>query len=480
MKKKFITNLALLLVLNLLIKPFWIFGIDRTVQNIVGAGNYGFYISLFNFSLLLNVLLDLGITNYNNRHISQHKQTLSKYLSNIVVLKFILAIVYAVISFSIALLIGYNQHQLYLLIFLVFNQFLISFALYLRSNISGLQLFKTDSLLSVLDKTLMIVLCSALLWGNFTESEFKIEWFVYVQTISYLITTAIIFFIVLKKSEFLRLKLDFTYLRAIIRQSYPFAILVLLMSVYNWSGMVILERIVDNGQEQAGIYAQGNRLLDAVSMFGYLFAALLLPMFSKMIKDKENITQLLQLSTLLLIVPAIIIAVGSLYYRSEIMSLLYHELHSSSAVIFAILMFSFIWIGFTYIFGSLLTANGSLRALNIMAGAGVILNVSLNIILIPRYQALGMAVSTLVTQMFTAIYQIVLASLKFKLKVNITLIVKLVLFSLTVFVIIYFSKLLPMPWAFNLIVAVSASFLLAIALKLISPKTIYNIFKYNE
>ncbi len=37
MQKKFITNLALLLLLNLLIRPFWILGIDRAVQNAVSV-----------------------------------------------------------------------------------------------------------------------------------------------------------------------------------------------------------------------------------------------------------------------------------------------------------------------------------------------------------------------------------------------------------------------------------------------------------
>jgi len=48
MQRKFITNLGLLILLNLLIKPFWVFGIDRTVQNIVGAEDFGFYFTIFN------------------------------------------------------------------------------------------------------------------------------------------------------------------------------------------------------------------------------------------------------------------------------------------------------------------------------------------------------------------------------------------------------------------------------------------------
>ncbi len=66
MKKHFITNLALLILLNLLIKPFWFFGIEVGVQNRVGEEMYGFYFSLFNFAFILNILLDLGINNFNN------------------------------------------------------------------------------------------------------------------------------------------------------------------------------------------------------------------------------------------------------------------------------------------------------------------------------------------------------------------------------------------------------------------------------
>ncbi|MDP2888396.1 MAG: polysaccharide biosynthesis protein, partial [Bacteroidota bacterium] len=70
MKRKFITNLLLLLFLNVLIKPFWIFGIDLTVQNMVGDESYGLYFSLLNFSMILNIFLDLGITSYNNKNIA--------------------------------------------------------------------------------------------------------------------------------------------------------------------------------------------------------------------------------------------------------------------------------------------------------------------------------------------------------------------------------------------------------------------------
>ena len=62
-QKDFIFNVILLIFLNLLIKPFWILGIDVGVQNRVGAENYGLYFAVFNFTFLFNMLLDMGITN---------------------------------------------------------------------------------------------------------------------------------------------------------------------------------------------------------------------------------------------------------------------------------------------------------------------------------------------------------------------------------------------------------------------------------
>lgn len=40
-------------------------------------------------------------------------------------------------------------------------------------HISGLQLFKTDSILSVLDKFIVIVFCSILLWGGVLKSNLR-------------------------------------------------------------------------------------------------------------------------------------------------------------------------------------------------------------------------------------------------------------------------------------------------------------------
>ena len=64
---RFYSSLGLLVVLNLIIKPIWIFAIDRKVQLEVGQEEYGSYFALLNLSIILSFMLDLGFTNYFNR-----------------------------------------------------------------------------------------------------------------------------------------------------------------------------------------------------------------------------------------------------------------------------------------------------------------------------------------------------------------------------------------------------------------------------
>ena len=470
----------MLVSLNLLIKPFYIFGIDRTVQNLVGDASWGLYFSLFSFSLLMNILLDVGITNYNNRNIAQHNFLLSKHFSNIVGLKFVLAFVYAMFSLTVAALIGYDKIQFHLLFFLIFNQFLISFTLYLRSNITALHLFRTDSFISILDRGIMIAICSFLLFNPFMRSFFTIEWFVYAQSVAYILTALITFFIVLNKSGKIRIHFNLKFTLVFLRKSYPYALLILLMSFYNRIDSVMLERLLPDplGKEQAGIYAQAFRLLDAVTMFGVLVAGLLLPIFAKMIKQKDPLGGMVKLSFNLLIVPALIIAISSIYYNHEIMSALYKSNTAHSSEILGILMTGFIGIATTYIFGTLLTANGSIKQLNIMAFAGMLLNVVLNLILIPRFLAFGSAYASLATQFFTAFIQVIIAIKIFKLKPDFRFIFLLITYSGVIMVFATISRTFS-NWFYGYVFLILTALISAFLIRIINLKDLVFIIK-NE
>ncbi len=402
MKKSFYSNLAFLLFVNLLVKPFWIFGIDRTVQNTVGSEAYGLYFALFNFSILFQILLDFGINNFNNRAVAQDDDFIKRHLPDILSLKALLSLAYAVITVLCAFGFGYGKPELFLLMLLIVNQILISFLLYLRSNISGMHLFKTDSLLSVLDKLLMIFICGWLLWSG-KAGQFKIEWLIYSQMAAVLFTIAVSAFIIMMKHGAFAMRWNIGGMKEILMKTYPYALLGLLMAIYFRVDGVMLERMLPDGAREAGIYAASYRLLDAANMMGFLFASILLPMFARMISNKESVQSLVRTSFALIMVGALTTVAVSVLFRGEIIQLLYPQSDGYWSDIFGMLMLSFPGVCTVYVYGTLLTANGSMKALNAIALGGMLLNITLNLFLIPEYKALGATVATLLTQTLVAV-----------------------------------------------------------------------------
>ena len=425
MRKKFAGNLLLLIFANVLVKPFWIFGIDRVVQNRIGPAEYGTYFALFNFSFLFGIFLDFGLNNFNNRAVARHPSRLASYLPNLMVLKFGLSLVYFLVAFISATLTGYSALQIKMLAFLALNQVLLSYILYLRSNLTALHLFKIDSVISILDRLLAIIFCGYFLYmPYFAHSDFNINYFIFSQTAALLIT-AIVAFIALRGRQAYQLTMwRWRFVRAILIKSAPFAMLGLLMTIYYRIDAIMLERMYSAAE--TGIYAQSYRLLDAVNQFGYLFGVPLMPLFASMIRRREDIQELLTFSAVLMFLFSCCAAMICVFFGDEIMRLLYPASSPYSVRIFSLLMISFIPISSVYIFGTLLTARGSMMILNIIAVGGIVVNVILNLVMIPPYGALGTTVATLFTQTVVAALHIYAANGIFKIKWEWSLLLRMV------------------------------------------------------
>lgn len=431
MNREFLINIVFLVIINVLIKPFFIFGIDRSVQNFVGEREYGIYFSLLSFTIMFQIINDLGIQNFNSREISQNRDLLDKYFSNILVLKIFLALVYCLSLGAMAYIFGYEMSVYPLIFSLAINQILFSLLNYLRSNVAGLGYYRTNSILTVLDKLLMIVVCSVLLWVEPFRSHFNIAWFVHAQNMTLLVTCSVAFFIVFKKITVFQLSFDKAFLMSILRGALPYALAIFLMTIYTRTDVVMLERLLPDGDRQAGIYASAYRLLDAANMLGFLFSGLLLPMFSRILKEEKPISPLLRFSFQMILVASVSLAMGVWFHRSEIMHLLYAEATDYSGDVLGYLMFSFVAISGTYIYSTLLGANGSVSRMNTVFILAIGINIGLNFLLIPTHKAMGAALSTLITQFFVLIGVILLAKKELILRGDTLWVSKLVLFVIS-------------------------------------------------
>lgn len=432
MKKTFIFNLIFLFTLNILVKPVWLW-MDMNVQREVGDA-YGMYFPLLNLSLILSVLLDLGISNYNNRKVAAHPDRFQNYFSSIITLRFFLAFLFLGILMLIGFIFSYSAEEMFYLFILGINQVMLSTILYLRSNFTALGRFKVDSFISVLDRVLMIGGVVYLLYLSVGQSM-TVESFIWVQFYGYLITVLTSFVVLIFVGKPKKLIWNTRFVVRLLKKSAPYAVIVLLMSAYNSSDSIMIGKLLDDGVKENALYAQSFRILTALNNYAYLFAVLLLPMFSRMLKLKEAVGKLLSLSGGLLIYGVTAFVIVSEYYSFDVISFCYGEFAegvkrievdsalnikelNASKNVFIVLIIGIIPMSFNYCYGALITASGKMKLLNKIAAVSLGLNIVLNFSLIPIYGAMGAALASVCTQGFSAVIQMFYAYKEFSLPLS--------------------------------------------------------------
>ena len=400
MNREFLLNIILVIGLNLAVKTVYIFGIERTVQNRVGEGDYGIYFTILSFTFIFQIVTDLGVNSFNNRHIAQHRQLLDKYFSGLLILKGLLALAFFLVIVMLGWLAGYLVEYPFFVLGLGLVQVLSSVVAFLRSNISGLGLYRTDSVVSVLDRLLLIFICGLLLFHPICRPGFKIEWFVQAQIFTLSITAMICFAILRKHLGQLQFRLNPAFIMLLLQKSAPFALAIFLMTIYSRLDSIMIDQLLADGVIQADYYASAFRLFQASNMVGMLFAGLLLPMFSRQIKEKEAFFPLLRLSFKMIMSGVLPLGVVTVFYRQQIMEWMYNSGSLYTGNILGFLMVGFIAVSGAYVYSALLTANDNLRQMNQVFIAGVFLNVILNLVFVPSHKALGAAAATCLTQYF--------------------------------------------------------------------------------
>lgn len=477
MKKVFVKNLILFQALNLIIKPLWIFMIDLEAQNLLGP-DYSDYYVVFNLTVLLNILLDIGIQNFNNAGVAADEQFFKNNFKSISVLKFILGIVYLAIVIPAGI---YGGLALNLLLVVAINQVLTSFVLFLRTNINGLHHFTIDGLLSVSDKFFGILICLVF----FLSNNVSAMWFAVAQLAATTITLLIAFFYNIKFHRSIPKiigRVDKFNIQALLKKSIPYALLFTLMGMYTRGDVLMMKWLLKDSNFHCGLYAQSYRLLDAAAMFSMLFAGLLLPMFSRMIGKNEDVKPLTHLATTILLPVAISTALVAWFFGEDILYVMYDvykkggiDLLLQGNKVFTNILTCFIPMSLTFIFSTLLTAKGDLRFLNFSAMIALVCNFTINLWLIPKYASYGASISSLSTQSLFALLCIIRCFHLFGFKVNLKDVIRFVAYTISLFGVFFLIKGIGNLWI-ELLVFGASSVLLSFLIGIFNFNQILQIF----
>lgn len=416
MARQFFRSVFLLVLLNILVKPLWIFGVDRKMQVLLGYEAYGRYFSYLSFTVILNIVADMGLTVYVQRQIATHSILARKWLRNVVALKLLLSLVYIVLTMFLAYVLGFaNGWWIPALIALQVSLSWLSFA---RSILSAQHRFTASSWFSVLDKLLLIIPGIALLYVFCPDCTRTVEEFIAAQLIAVLLALIPALLLVFRSAADNDPNENAVPLTGVLRQSLPFAVLVLLMFVHSRTDSVLLALLHGSSAQEAGIYASLYRFVDAANVLSYLVAGFLLSFWSKHLFQPDVIRDSLNKMFRIMMAAALLLVVVFFVYSRELQTLVYESPNDSTAQVMQwgilVLIPSFL----IDLFGTLVTAHKKMGVFIRILVVCIFLNLTLNFIFIPQQQAWASALIAVGTQSVMALALMFVCSTQWKTRLT--------------------------------------------------------------
>jgi len=197
----------------------------------------------------------------------------------------------------------------------------------------------------------------------------------------------------------------------------PLGIASVLISVYYQIDAVLLFQLAD--AEEAGIYGAAYRFLAPLLFIPAAVMSSFFPVLSAVYaSDPDRVRRLVQIAADYMAVISLPVLAVTVALSDQIIDLLYGPAFADSAAVLPILMLAFVSICYGTLAGFLAPLLNLHWRLALYSGLGAAANIGLNVLLIPRYGALGSAWSTVATEVLTMTLMLGTALVALKLRIR--------------------------------------------------------------
>jgi len=190
---------------------------------------------------------------------------------------------------------------------------------------------------------------------------------------------------------------SWTLFANIAREGLLFGLAGMFVTIYYRIDSILLFHLA--GPSAVGVYSAAYRLLDQVQVVPQAVMASLFPVLAyELTRDRKRFVRLIQGGFDVLVVLGLPLAVGVLLLAAPIIRFLFGPDFAASATVLRVLAPTIVSIFVGYVAGYLVLVARAQREYLLIVGAGALLNVALNVVLIPVYGPVGAAVATLCTE----------------------------------------------------------------------------------
>ena len=406
-------NMAVLFVARIVSMLFGFFYVMYTARYL-GPANYG----ILAFALALNgifgVIANFGLDPLTVREVARDKSLARKYLANGIVLKLIFGSLTFLIVFLVVNLLGYPEITRKVVYIITLSTIIAGISNLFNDIYQAFERMEFISIGQVLQSVLSLVFAIAAI-----RLGLNVVYFAMIYLIVNL--TALGYHVVVTTLKFLkpRIEVDLSFWKSVVREAWPFALTAAFVGMYYYSDSVMISYI--RGNFEVGIYNAAYRLAMVFSLIPQVYFTSVFPNMARTYRKNKIFEELVIASLGLMSLACFLVGIAGTIFSKFLILVIYGEEYYQSIPIFSLLIWS---IAISFINTSLanvLDATGNQHLNSLRMALGIVFNIMLNLILIPKYGAYGAAVATLITRIFIGILLWYLIVEKLKLRVRPTI-----------------------------------------------------------
>lgn len=393
--------LAIAGIANAIIGFFFIMYVARYL----GAGGFGILSFALAFTAIFGVFTDIGLSTLTIREVARDKSLAKKYLGNIIILKMILVIAtFGLIALTINLL-GYPEQTINVVYLLALSVVFNAFSLMFYSIFQAYQRMEFVTIGRILNSVLLLAGALFAISQDLSVVAFASLYFLAgVVTLGYnsIVSTW--------KFAKPKIEIDFSFWKETLEQSWPFGLVVVFVAIYCWIDSVMLSLM--QGDEVVGWYNAAYRLVFVLLLIPGAYFSSVFPVMSKFyVSLKESLKYIYEKSVKYMVIIAVPIGVGTSLLADKVILLIFGAEYSHSIIALQILIWFTVFAFVDGVFAQLFNSVNKQIILAKVTGSCALLNVLLNVILIPKYSYIGASIATVVTE-FIALSLVFIWSLR--------------------------------------------------------------------
>lgn len=411
--QKIAKNASFFLVGNLLSYIIGFFTIMYTARYL-GAEGFGILSLAISLTGIFGIFADLGLSTLTVREVARNKSLSNKYMVNTAFIKIILScLTFGLISLTVKE-IGYPQTVINIIYLITFSMILVSFSGIFNSIFQAHEKMEYQSISIILNSILTF---SGVMVIIYYKKDIN-----FIAALYFITSIIILIYNILVyswKFYIPKLEIDLNFWKPMLKEAWPFGITGVFVNIYYWIDSIILSIMVNN--EVVGWYNGAYRLILVLLIVPVVLNAVIFPVMSKLYITSNNSLKITyQKYFQYMVIIGIPLGVGTTLLAKNIILFIFGDQYLPSAIALQILIWSTVIIYISGSFARLLEASNKQLVLTKITAICAVINIILNVLLIPKFSYIGASIVTVVTELINLILciKVVSSSMNYKFSRN--------------------------------------------------------------